>query len=98
MQCPAVSTILGAISEPLQTVPCDPMMVTTERPITSGLATPPPTIACDGVARPRVAASKTTGEAQRRHRHLGADRGAVLPSAAAIAEISGFMKKASLAG
>src|SRR4051812_2785568 len=45
MQCAALSTRSGAISAPLQNVPREPMIVTTDRAAPSSLVGAPPTIA-----------------------------------------------------
>jgi hypothetical protein len=47
-QCAADSTRSGAIRAPLQNVPREPMMVTTERPTPSSVAGAPPTMADAG--------------------------------------------------
>src|ERR1700730_247042 len=50
-QCAAVSTSFGAIKAPVQELPREPTMVTTERPMPSADGTPPPTIAQAGAER-----------------------------------------------
>src|SRR5262245_65675566 len=47
-QCAAVSTSFGAISAPVQKLPREPTMVTTERAMPSVDGAPPPTMACAG--------------------------------------------------
>src|SRR6185437_3720062 len=48
-QCATVSTRLGAIRLPVQKLPREPMMVTTERPMASGAGAAPPTMANAGI-------------------------------------------------
>src|SRR6185436_9410419 len=47
-QCAAVSTSFGAINAPVQKLPREPTMVTTERATPSVDGAPPPTMACTG--------------------------------------------------
>src|SRR5215213_7890930 len=47
-QCAAVSTSFGAINAPVQKLPREPTMVTTERATPSVDGAPPPTMACAG--------------------------------------------------
>jgi hypothetical protein len=50
MQCAALNTRSGAISEPLQNVPREPIMVTTDLPMPSSVAGAPSTIAEAGIS------------------------------------------------
>ena len=56
-QCAAVRTIFGAIRLPVQKLPREPTMVTTERATPSVDGAPPPTMACAGAADSSVAAA-----------------------------------------
>src|SRR6266540_101719 len=53
-QCAALSTSFGAINAPVQKLPREPTMVTTERATPSADGAPPPTMACAGTDSIRV--------------------------------------------
>jgi hypothetical protein len=63
-QCAAVSTSFGAINAPVQKLPREPTMVTTERATPSVDGAPPPTMACAGTdsSKARLAIRPAIGQ------------------------------------